>query len=84
MTRVGDHAEVLVIGAGPSGAVVSRRLAKAGFDVVCLEHGRWINASEFVSDTPERELLLGSTWNPNPNRRAWPEDYPCEVSESDM
>jgi choline dehydrogenase-like flavoprotein len=59
-------------------------LALEGFDVVCLEQGRWINASEFVSDTRERELLMDSTWHPNPNRRAWPEDYPCEVSEADM
>jgi choline dehydrogenase-like flavoprotein len=79
-----ERADVLVIGAGPSGAVVSRRLAIAGFDVVCLEQGRWISAAERVSDTLEWELLGATTWNPNPNVRAWREDYPCAVSESDI
>ncbi len=41
--RTGDAAhlttDALIIGAGLSGAVVGRRLAEAGVDVLCLEQG---------------------------------------------
>jgi choline dehydrogenase-like flavoprotein len=75
---------VLVIGAGASGAVVSKELAEAGFSVTCLEQGGWRNAGEFPGDKLEFELLVGSDWHANPNVRRRPEDYPCEISESEV
>jgi choline dehydrogenase-like flavoprotein len=75
---------VVVIGAGAAGAVAAKELAEAGFSVVCLEQGGWRNASEFPGDKLEWELLVEKQWNANPNVRAWPEDYPCETSESDV
>ena len=35
--------DALIIGAGASGGVVARELARAGVDVVCLEQGDWTN-----------------------------------------
>jgi choline dehydrogenase-like flavoprotein len=75
---------VLVIGAGASGAVVSKELAEAGFSVTCLEQGGWRNAGEYPGDKLEFELLVGSDWHANPNVRRRPEDYPCEISESEV
>ncbi len=80
----GDRADVLVIGAGASGAVVARRLAAAGFRVVCLEQGDWCNPSDFPGDKPEFELLIERRWSPDPNVRALPADYPCENSGTDV
>jgi choline dehydrogenase-like flavoprotein len=79
-----DAADVLVIGAGAAGSVAARRFAEAGFSVVCLEQGRWHNASEFPGDKREWELLVEGPWSPDPNDRRWPEDYPCETTEAEI
>ncbi|MGV9847420.1 GMC family oxidoreductase [Streptomyces sp. NPDC003442] len=79
-----DPVNVLIIGAGPSGAVTARYLAERGFSVVCLEQGDWVNPTEFPGDKPEWELLSMRRWHHDPNVRRRPADYPCEVSGSDI
>jgi len=79
-----DSADVLIIGAGASGAVAAKRLAIAGFRVVCLEQGGWMNASDFPGDKLEFELVAEKQWSADPNVRAMPQDYPCEISGSDI
>jgi choline dehydrogenase-like flavoprotein len=82
LSRNGDRADVLIIGAGAGGSVAARHLAEAGFKVVCLEQGRWENPSDFPGDKPEWELVADAQWSPNPNTRQHPADYPLEISES--
>jgi choline dehydrogenase-like flavoprotein len=79
-----SRCDVLVIGAGAGGSVASKHLAAAGFSVVCLEQGGWVNPSEFPGDKSEYELLARYDWSPNPNIRRRPEDYPVEASQSDL
>ncbi len=79
-----ERADVLVIGAGASGSVVSKHLAEAGFGVVCLEQGGWVDASDFPGESLEWELATTKRWHLNPNVRALDADYPCETSESDV
>jgi choline dehydrogenase-like flavoprotein len=78
------HTDVLVIGAGPSGSVVSDYLAKAGYTVTCLEQGRWVNPTEFPGNTLEWELAAKARWHADPNVRKTPEDYPTQVEGSDI
>ena len=84
MRELPDIADVLVVGAGPSGAVVSHTLAERGFSVVCLEQGDWVNPSDFPANHPEWELLIQQQWHHDPNIRALPADYPIDVTDSDM
>ncbi len=84
MVNLPDRADVLVIGAGPSGSVVSHTLATRGFSVVCLEQGDWVNPSDFPANHPEWELLIQERWHHDPNVRRLPSDYPTDITDSDM
>ncbi len=84
MARVSEPADVLIVGGGASGAVVAKRLAEGGFDVVCLEQGGWHSASEYPNEHSPWELLLAKPWHANPNVRGLPEDYPCEVTDTEI
>ena len=75
--------DVVVVGSGASGAVASARLAAAGFDVVCLEQGDWAGPGDYMSDRPEAELAWVQRWNPDPNTRRGPADYPL-TGEADV
>lgn len=77
-----EVADVLVIGAGPSGAIVCSELAAHGFSVVCLEQGEWHSAEEFPGRHPEWELLSGYAWHRDQNVRGGSHDYPVEVTDS--
>jgi choline dehydrogenase-like flavoprotein len=86
LTGVRDRevADVLIVGAGASGGVVARHLARAGFAVVCLEQGGWTDPADFPGERPEYDALVTRPWNADPNRRQHPADYPVDVSESDV
>ncbi len=79
-----EPADVLIIGAGASGGVVARRLAEAGFGVVCLEQGDWHDRTEFRGEQLDWELTSRKQWSPSPNIRDLPEDYPVDDSDSDV
>lgn len=81
---IDDAVDVVVVGAGPSGSVVTHTAAVAGLSVVCLEQGDWVNPSDFPANQPEWELLIQHDWAHDPNVRALPSDYPVDVTDSDM
>jgi choline dehydrogenase-like flavoprotein len=77
-------ADVLIIGSGASGGVAGKRLAEAGFRVVCLEQGRWMNPDEYPGSKAEFELLANGSQSADPNVRRMPSDYPCQTVDSDI
>jgi choline dehydrogenase-like flavoprotein len=79
-----EVADVVIVGAGASGAVAASHLAAAGWRVVCLEQGDWLNASDYPGDKREWELVSETRWSADPNTRGLREDYPCDVSETDV
>lgn len=76
--------DVLIIGAGPTGAVAAKRLAEAGFQVVCLEQGDWPDYTKARAAADDFELTAGRDWSWTPNTRRMPSDYPIEESDSDI
>ena len=42
--------DVVVIGSGPSGGVVTYTLAARGFKVVCLEQGDWVSPADYPAN----------------------------------
>ncbi|MCI0738062.1 MAG: GMC family oxidoreductase [Gemmataceae bacterium] len=79
-----ENTDVLIIGAGPTGAVAAKRFAEAGMSVVVLEQGDWPDYSKARADHPDFELTMGRYWACNPNRRCAPSDYPIDDSDSDI
>lgn len=77
-----DQVDVVIIGAGASGAVTAWRLARAGLSVVCLERGGWIDYDKVPSQSTDWELARQTTHHPNPNVRANLWDYPIDESEA--
>lgn len=74
--------DVLIVGAGASGAAVAWSLAETGMRIVCLEQGGWPNPSEYPSTRRESELLQMGPHSYDPNVRGRPEDYPINVDDS--
>ncbi|MFI7067504.1 GMC family oxidoreductase [Kribbella sp. NPDC050124] len=79
-----EIADVVVVGAGPSGSVVTHTLAERGFKVVCLEQGDWVNPTDYPANNPQWELQIQHQWAHDPNVRKLPSDYPVGVEDSDM
>ena len=74
-----DRADVLIVGAGAAGGVVGRRLAEAGFRVICLEQGHWPDRADYPGPKLDWELQAQRQWSPDPNVRRNPADYPINV-----
>ena len=82
MMKQDEPADVLVIGAGASGAALTWRLSQAGLNVVCLEQGRWGRPEVSVGRRDARESRELSRWSHDPNVHRRAEDYPVDSSES--
>lgn len=79
-----DAVDLVVVGSGPSGAVLTMRAAQAGLSVVCLEQGEWQDRSQLLSGQPEAELGWLERFNPDPNVRLAPTDYPIVNGGADI
>jgi choline dehydrogenase-like flavoprotein len=78
-----DPVDVLIVGAGPSGAVVAHTLASRGFSVLCLEQGDWVDTTDLPGDKPEFELLIRNAWSWDTSKRARREDYPLNLDDAE-
>lgn len=77
-----DVADVLIIGAGASGAAAAWSLAAGGLDVVCLEQGDWVDPTDYPHASPDWELHRQTDFAKDPNARQRPEDYPLNNDDT--
>ena len=73
MRQKGKTVDVLVIGAGSSGGAFTWSLSEAGYDVMCLEQGPWMNPENSPSTQPDWEIHMYSDFNLDPNLRNLPQ-----------
>lgn len=83
VNKIKNH-DFLVVGSGASGAAISWRLGKAGFNVICLEQGPQVNSDSYPHTKPDWEFLAQHEWNINPNKRSLPQDYPINDQNSEI
>lgn len=79
-----DRCEVLVVGAGPAGAVSALALARHGLDVVCLEQGSAVDDAALDRDGADWPRRKAREWSANPNVRDRAVDDPVDDADSDI
>jgi choline dehydrogenase-like flavoprotein len=77
-----DPVDVLIIGAGASGAAVAWSLADTKMHILCLDQGGWMKPSEYPSAGRDWEAKIYGDWSTSPNVRGRPEDYPVNDDNS--
>ena len=79
-----DMVDVLIIGAGASGAVMAASLAETRMKILCLEQGDWIKSGEFPTNGRDWEARRYADFDFSPNRRMRDTDYPVNDDNSIM
>ena len=74
--------DVLIIGAGASGAAFAWSMADTRMRILCLEQGDWMNPADYPSTRRDWEVRMDREFSPNPNLRRRPEDYPVNDVDS--
>jgi choline dehydrogenase-like flavoprotein len=74
--------DVLIIGAGASGAAVAWSLAETKMHIICLEQGDWMKPSEYPSTARDWEARQLNDFHISPNRRTRDADHPINDASS--
>jgi choline dehydrogenase-like flavoprotein len=79
-----EMVDVLIIGAGASGAVLAASLAETRMKILCLEQGDWVKSNEFPANGRDWEARRYADFDLSPNRRGRDTDYPVNDDNSIM
>ena len=77
-----DPVDVLIIGAGASGAAIAWSLLETRMRILCLEQGPHVPDSQFPSRREDYELARYAEFSCDPNVRKLKHDYPINVEDS--
>jgi choline dehydrogenase-like flavoprotein len=77
-----DPVDVLIIGAGASGAAVAWSLADTRMRILCLEQGDWTRPEDYPSNGRDWEARQHGDFSISPNRRGRRADYPVMEDDS--
>ena len=79
-----DPVDVLIIGAGASGAAIAWSLTETRMRILCLEQGPHVHDKDFPSRREDYELARYGSFSCDPNVRQLPQDYPINVEGSEI
>ena len=82
MSKQEERVDVVIVGAGASGAAAAWSLADTRMHIVCLEQGEWMKPSEYPSTTRDWEARHFGEFSISPNRRGRETDYPINDQNS--
>ena len=74
--------DILIIGAGPSGAAAAWSLSKTNLSIMCLEQGDRIDATDYPSTKQNWEVISQQEYHVSPNVRKLAADYPINDKDS--
>jgi len=77
-----DIVDVIIIGAGASGAAVAWSLADTRMRIMCIEQGDWMDPAQYPSTRRNWEVLQQGEFSIHPNVRKRPADYPINEDDS--
>ena len=77
-----DVVDVLIVGAGASGAAAAWSLAETRMRVVCLEQGGWMDPARYPSTGRDWEMRQAREFQTSPNLRRRAADYPVNDADS--
>lgn len=75
-----EPVDVLIVGAGASGAAVAWSLLDTRMRILCLEQGDWVNPADYPSTG--RDWETRSDFSMSPNARGGTADYPVDDATS--
>src|SRR4029453_5402839 len=81
-TTMNDPVDVLIIGAGASGAAVAWSLADTKMHILCLDQGGWMKPSEYPSTGRDWEAKFYGGGGTSPNFRGRPGAFPVNDDSS--
>ncbi len=79
-----EPVDVLIIGAGASGAAIAWSLTETRMRILCLEQGPHLHDKDFPSRREDYELARYGDFSCDPNVRQLPQDYPINVEDSEI
>jgi choline dehydrogenase-like flavoprotein len=74
--------DVLIIGAGASGAALAWSLADTKMNILCLEQGDWMKPEDYPGMGSDWEMRQLGDFGLSPNGRGRREDYPVNDADS--
>jgi len=77
-----NDVDILIVGAGASGAAAAWNLSSKNYKIVCLEQGPFLKKNSYSFDRTDWEKLKQKEFNINPNIRNLKSDYPIDDSNS--
>ena len=74
--------DVLIVGAGASGAAIAWSLAETRMNILCLEQGGVMRQDRYPTNSMDWEARSLGEYSFSPNARGLPADYPINDAES--